>query len=150
MEEENVTTKERTEESAPAALGKFKSVDALKHAYEALEAEFTRRSQRLRELEQSKAQEAPAEQAAPEADAAAGQTQASSVPAPGAASGDELYRAVMENEGVRARVLTGYLESLKGVPLLGGTGAPVTAPPVKPRSFAEAGNLALGYLKKNK
>ncbi len=33
------------------ALGKFKNVDALKKAYEALQAEFTRRSQRLKELE---------------------------------------------------------------------------------------------------
>ncbi len=32
-------------------LGKFKSVDALARAYEALQAEFTRRSQRLRQLE---------------------------------------------------------------------------------------------------
>ena len=32
-------------------LGKFKSVDALLDAYNSLEAEFTRRSQRLRELE---------------------------------------------------------------------------------------------------
>ena len=34
-----------------AALGKFKSVDALQKAYTALQAEFTRRSQRLKELE---------------------------------------------------------------------------------------------------
>ena len=34
-----------------AALGKFKDVDALAKAYTALQAEFTRRSQRLKELE---------------------------------------------------------------------------------------------------
>ena len=34
-----------------AVLGKFRSVDALAEAYGALEAEFTRRSQRLKELE---------------------------------------------------------------------------------------------------
>ena len=33
--------------AAPADLGKFKSVDALLNAYNSLEAEFTRRSQRL-------------------------------------------------------------------------------------------------------
>lgn len=33
------------------ALGKFKSVDALARAYESLQSEFTRRSQRLKELE---------------------------------------------------------------------------------------------------
>ncbi len=39
------------EEKAPTVLGKFKDVDALSRAYEALEAEFTRRSQKLRLLE---------------------------------------------------------------------------------------------------
>ena len=38
-------------QSAPTALGKFKDVDALYKAYSSLQAEFTRRSQRLKELE---------------------------------------------------------------------------------------------------
>ena len=36
---------------ASAVLGKFKDVDALAQAYSALQAEFTRRSQRLKALE---------------------------------------------------------------------------------------------------
>ena len=39
------------EEMASTVLGKFKDVNALARAYGALEAEFTRRSQRLKELE---------------------------------------------------------------------------------------------------
>lgn len=63
MEEENKT--ENPEEQASAAratgeaqstaqanLGKFKSVDALMRAYKELEAEFTRRSQKLKALEE--------------------------------------------------------------------------------------------------
>ena len=38
---------------APTAHAKFKSVDALASAYGALEAEFTRRSQRIKELEKT-------------------------------------------------------------------------------------------------
>lgn len=38
-------------QEASAVLGKFKDVDALARAYSSLEAEFTRRSQRLKELE---------------------------------------------------------------------------------------------------
>ena len=38
-------------EDVSAVLGKFKDVNALANAYSALEAEFTRRSQRLKELE---------------------------------------------------------------------------------------------------
>ncbi len=56
--EENVDEMHQTEEivetkteEASTVLGKFKDVDALAKAYEALEAEFTRRSQRLRSLE---------------------------------------------------------------------------------------------------
>ncbi len=52
--EEMAVAKERQKasvEEASTTLGKFKDVDALVEAYEALQAEFTRRSQRLRSLE---------------------------------------------------------------------------------------------------
>lgn len=39
------------QKGSPTVLGKFKDVDALARAYEALQSEFTRRSQRLKELE---------------------------------------------------------------------------------------------------
>lgn len=42
---------EARKEEARGGFGKFKSADALLNAYNSLEAEFTRRSQRLRELE---------------------------------------------------------------------------------------------------
>lgn len=48
--QEHAEREEREKEVAPIA-GKFKSVDALAKAYESLQAEFTRRSQRLKELE---------------------------------------------------------------------------------------------------
>ena len=53
--EEVATAKEEKEgvKEASAVLGKFKDVDALARAYSALQAEFTRRSQRLKELEKS-------------------------------------------------------------------------------------------------
>ena len=41
----------KSPENASTVLGKFKSVDALAQAYSALQAEFTRRSQRLKKLE---------------------------------------------------------------------------------------------------
>lgn len=39
------------QKEGPTVLGKFKDVNALARAYEALQSEFTRRSQRLKELE---------------------------------------------------------------------------------------------------
>ena len=44
---------EASKEGALTVLGKFKDVGALMRAYESLQAEFTRRSQRLRELERA-------------------------------------------------------------------------------------------------
>ncbi len=140
MTEENEKATEKNEQKSAPVLGKFESVDALARAYGELEAEFTRRSQRLRELEKrSKETSEPQE---------CGQTDGPSVRAQN--ESDELYRSVMQNEGVRARVVSDYLGSLKGVPLMTGAGAGVTAPAQKPKSIAEAGSLALGYFKSNK
>lgn len=94
-------------------LGKFKSVDALLKAYEELEAEFTRRSQRLKALEESeqrKAEEKPSK---------------------------ELKRQLLEE----------LLQSQQSVPLLEKAGTGVTVPVSRPKSFAEAGSLALDYFK---
>ena len=121
MNEDNENAKTPEESALP---GKFKSVDALARAYSELEAEFTRRSQKLKAYEEA-AGAAEAAMRDPEA----------------------LYRAVTENKEVRARVVGDYLQSLGGVPLMGSAGAGVTAPAVKPASIAEAGRLALGYFR---
>lgn len=134
-EEEGVTVPEcggAAEESTAAEqpdLGKFKNVEALVRAYKELEAEFTRRSQKLKALENSEPQSGNREEGArPPRD-------------------EELYREVSQNDGVRARVLSEYLNSLRGVPLMAGGGTSVTAAKDKPKTIREAGNLALGYLK---
>ena len=131
MEEDNVNGNPEAGNAEGAQtpdLGKFKSVDALVRAYGELESEFTRRSQKLKALEDAKTQKGEA----------------------GAVREDELYRMVNENEGVRARVLSDYLSSLKGVPLLANSGVGVTAERAVPKTFGEAGAMALSYLKKNK
>ncbi len=123
MEEEN----EQQEPAEELLAGKFKSVDALVRAYGELEAEFTRRSQRLKALE--------------------GEERKGARPV---MDGEELYQAVSSDEGVKARVLGDYLASLKGVPLLSGAGVGVTAPPAAPKNIREAGAYALGYFRNNK
>ena len=135
MIEENGTENPETEE----VLGKFKSVDALAHAYKELEAEFTRRSQKLKALQGRKETE-PADA---ENEGAFVGTETKAEPAD-----DELYRLVTGNEGVRTRVLNDYFASVRGVPLMAGGGAGVTAPVQKAKNIKEAGSLALGYLKK--
>lgn len=142
MDEENKNTNSEAPMSETGMLaGKFKSVDALLHAYGELEAEFTRRSQRIKALEEelkgkSVAAEIPAGQASATAEvtfahAAHGQT--------------ELPRAVLSDEE-KETIARDFLKSLRGAPLLGGSGNGVVAPVKKPTTIAEAGSLALGYL----
>ena len=118
---------EKSEEKAPD-LGKFKSAQALMEAYLALEAEFTRRSQRLKELEGNKA-------AAP--------------PSPAAVDDDTLIAAALGSRKVRDAVVGQYLADITssaGIPLVSG-GAACAAPANAPRSVKEAGALARQFLK---
>ena len=123
-------TAEAEEIKAAADLGKFKDVQALLSAYESLEAEFTRRSQRLRELEEKiKAQDAPAtEENAP-------------VPSSAQTSGGD-------DSDARERIIGEYLRAVsvgRTVPFVtGGVGVP--APRSKPATIKEAGRLAEQFL----
>lgn len=140
-EEEN-----KTEKPAPAQmpnLGKFQNVEALMRAYQELEAEFTRRSQRLKALEAAALSAADGK-----TDKKADGTAAEDAQTENA--DDALLRAVRGNEGVRTRIVGEYLASLSGVPLLAGSGAGVTAPAERATTLRQAGALALGYLKHQK
>ena len=137
-----------TQPSQAVLPAKFRSVAALVQAYEALEAEFTRRSQRLRALEQAKK-------------AASLQGTAEERPSPGkqgngAESGaektcsDTVMNVPGAEEGAeKLRPLPGEqsCEYSFRVPLMTHKGAGVTAPAVRPNNFEEAGRLALGYLR---
>ena len=118
---------------AAAALGKFKDVQTLMKAYSELEAEFTRRSQRLKELEkENKAAPVP-----DEAKESPSQTD------------DERIAEVLADKKVRDAVIGDYLKGLaeKSVPLVAGGGA-VTAPRNTPKTVKEAGRLAQQFLNK--
>lgn len=128
---------EAEEKQAAAELGKFKDVEALRQAYQALEAEFTRRSQRLKELEK-----ANKELSAPPAEAGNGEApsrQAVDLPQAGrAALSEEEKNAVIEEylNGVR---------SGRGVPIIMG-GNVVPAARRVPSDLKEAGALARNFL----
>ncbi|MCI8368618.1 MAG: hypothetical protein HFJ81_03210 [Clostridia bacterium] len=114
-----------------AELGKFKDVATLMQAYRALEAEFTRRSQRLKELEASKEQEAPAV------------AENASAPSSEANCGAPEGRAPLKQEEKNA-VIEEYLENIfksRGVPFVTGGGA-VAAARRTPTTLKEAGALA--------
>ena len=136
MEEENKTETPAQPQAERGELlaGKFKSVDALLHAYGELEAEFTRRSQRLKALEDK----VPEKPEAP-SDPSDGQAE------PQAAH--NLHPAISQ-EALSAAV--GEYFSRRGVPLMGAGGTGVVAPHHRPATIAEAGDLALGYIKRQK
>lgn len=118
-------------EIAAAELGKFKSVDALLSAYKSLEAEFTRRTQRLRELEnENKAQNNDVK--------IAPSPESGNVGLPQASVDEDVKRAVIEE----------YLKAVssKSVPLISGGVAPA-APRSALKSVKEAGALVQRFLK---
>ncbi len=131
-----------TEEGAAAArLGKFKSVDALLNAYNSLEAEFTRRSQRLRELE-ARAQN--------NGNAGSGDNAAPPAPRESSAPGTVPERAGGADvpDDVKRSVIEEYLASVSaGAPLvMAGGGTHVSAPERRARTMEEAGALAAHLL----
>lgn len=132
-------TAEADKKDAATELGKFKDVAALKQAYEALEAEFTRRSQRLKELEaankeQGASTEKSANEASPSPEANALPKAAEGVNAP---LSDEVKNAVIEE------YLSGVCAN-RGVPIITG-GSMVCAQRRVPKNLKEAGMLAKNF-----
>ncbi|MGN0823856.1 MAG: hypothetical protein ACI4MB_02165 [Candidatus Coproplasma sp.] len=120
-------------EEIAAGPKKFKDVQALVDAYTALEAEFTRRSQRLKELEANKEQAAPAQAASAQALSQA------------ATEGSDGVRALSQQE--KNAVIEEYLNGVysnKSVPFITVGGA-VKAARVTPKTIGEAASLAKRY-----
>ncbi len=113
---------------AAAGLEKFRDLKTLAEAYRNLEAEFTRRSQRLRELEEgNKAEAAPDGAPLPSSQNKAGGG---------------------EPAAEREAVIGEYLKNLaanRGVPVMIG-GSAVAAPVNRPATVKEAGKLAQIFL----
>ena len=125
---ETADAAEAEKKEAAPDIGKFKSVEALKSAYLSLEAEFTRRSQRLKELEESKTVEASS---------------------PECLNEEQLIAAAMGSKAVKDAVVGDYLKTVssgRGVPLVVG-GMSCTAPQNSPRTVKEAGEFAKQFLK---
>ncbi len=159
----------RRETGAAANLGKFKSVDALLNAYNSLEAEFTRRSQALRELEE---RERAAKAAREEEKNGSGERAGHSAsPAPFKQGGTEPPRGadtVSDGElaekikkiaeeyfaarETQMRQAAATRESAQGefAPIILAEGGSFSAAPApRVRSFEEAGKLAADLFRKN-
>ena len=115
------------QEGAAAPFGKFKSADALLNAYNSLEAEFTRRSQRLRELE--------------------GRVQDENK-SPSAPAGEMSPSEPVSQEQIGAAVEK-YLAARQAPYIMAEGGGHAAAPKPCVRSLDEAGRLAQELFRKN-
>ena len=159
----------RRETGAAANLGKFKSVDALLNAYNSLEAEFTRRSQALRELEErERAAKAAREE---EKNGSGERAEHSASPAPFKQGGTEPprgadtvsdgelaekikkiaeeYFAARETQMRQAAATRGSAQGEFAPIILAEGGSFSAAPAPRVRSFEEAGKLAEDLFRKN-
>ncbi|MGN1373313.1 MAG: hypothetical protein ACI4VK_04625 [Candidatus Coproplasma sp.] len=137
---------------------KFKDVQALIDAYTALEAEFTRRSQRLKELEANKEQVSSADAAGAQV-APTVQATSDTPPSQAEAPEGEVRGYAPANQGEEVRPLTEeeknavieeYLSGIRSnrsVPFVTAGGA-VKASRVVPRTISEASSLAKRYFDK--
>ena len=125
------------DKKSEVSFGKFKDADALVNAYNSLQSEFTKRCQKIKELEGKLAdsQNKTANQQAQEM------------------AGKEKEQEIMDNTIDKNDVLKEYLfDVLNKKPkaiIMGGTGASVKTPVARPKTIEEAGNLAKNLLVNN-
>ncbi len=117
--------------SENAFLGKFKDVNALLNAYNSLQSEFTKRCQRLKELEGA---------------ALSGKESSPDGYAAGTAENTKQDVAEKNNteeiNGILKEYLKGVLGKKQTAVLMSDGGVSVKTPVAKPKTFAEAGALA--------
>ena len=125
-------TKNTDGEEISVSLGKFKDVNALLAAYNSLQSEFTKRCQRIKELEAEKTAAVD-----------------KNFPTETVSTEDRTF-GITEEE--KENFIKGYLKEILGAKskaiVLDGQGTGVKTPVNKPRTVAEAGALAKELLAK--
>ncbi|MBO4251963.1 MAG: hypothetical protein J5911_04825 [Clostridia bacterium] len=120
-------------EDTSVSLGKFKDVNALLAAYNSLQAEFTKRCQRIKELETIKSAAVDKDSPTEKADESASRT-----------------LSITDEE--KENFIKGYLKEIIGAKskaiVMDGLGTGITTPVSKPRTVEEAGKLAKELLAK--
>ena len=151
---ELITTQVNSGENGVKSYGKFNSVESLLNAYNSLQAEFTRRCQRVKELERElnvvktndgvlkptvKANE---ENFVDEKSVVSADYDNKELEFNG-----ELYNGNNElNDELKQKIIREYLNGIKSskpkIPLTSGNGTAIISPPAKPKNLIEAGELA--------
>ena len=115
------------ETEGEVSLGKFKDVSALLSAYNSLQSEFTKRCQRIKELE---------------AAAVKGDKEVTPPETKKARDGATSDITEEEKEKILKEYLQGVLNKKQTAVLLDGAGIGVKTPIAKPKTIVQAGELA--------
>lgn len=111
---------------AEISLGKFKDVTSLLKAYNSLEAEFTKRCQRIKELEGAMAVDKAEENSS----------------APNEVGGNKEPKVEVPQTDILKEYLKGVIGSKQQAVILGNEGVGVKTPAQKPTTIEQAGLLA--------
>ena len=124
---ETQKTPQRETETEAVSYGKFKDASALLNAYNSLEAEFTKRCQKIKELE--------AELSAADKGKAPAQTQ------------EKEEKIETNKDDILKSYVREVLLKKQSAIVLDGAGIGVKTPVQRPRTFEQAGKLAVEILK---
>jgi argonaute-like protein implicated in RNA metabolism and viral defense len=154
------------------SLGKFKDAQSLFDAYNSLQSEFTRRCQRVKELERENERLNKEITNASKNNLSSGVIEQEDVKKVAEntslkvndgteevlaqqslqeqidyyKSREYLFNALNENQDVKDEIINGYLNSVQSskptVKLMTGNGSSVVTPPSKPKTLVEAGEIA--------
>ena len=157
---ENETTQVNSSETGVKSLGKFKDTESLLNAYNSLQAEFTRRCQRVKELERelsvAKTNQSvlkPTPKTSVENTRSSSGVSAEPVDKDIEVKGEPNASAseVDLTDDVKRKIIREYLNGVKSskpdISLISGNGTAIVSPPSKPKNIIEAGELALQILK---
>ncbi len=127
-----VAEKGESAQNGGVSLGKFKDVNALIHAYNSLEAEFTKRCQRIKELE-----------------GAISSVDNATAPTESVAEGVDARQGITDKDKqeILKEYLKGVLSTKQKAIVMGGTGVGVKTPVNRPKTLDEASVLAKEILK---
>ncbi len=116
------------EDKGEVSLGKFKDVSALLNAYNSLQSEFTKRCQKIKELESKKTDD-----------------KADTLTVPSNTKGEPQNQAnttLIDKENVLKEYLLDVLGRQPSAIISGGSGVGVKTPVNRPTTIEEAGKLA--------
>ncbi|MBE5734674.1 MAG: hypothetical protein E7347_06510 [Clostridiales bacterium] len=118
------------EKDEQVSLGKFKDITALLSAYNSLQAEFTKRCQRIKELEKTLVSDKE------------------STPEQPSEKEQKADITDKDKEEILRKYLQGVLMRKQSAVILDGVGAGVKTPVSKPKTITQAGQLARELLEK--